>query len=547
MKENLLKSSSIKSIVLIVVLCGLFIIPLFLKKFPITHDSEPQLARMAAVTKAIYDGHVPPRWASELNYTYGLPSPNFFFPLNGYLGTLLYAVGFTLQTSYKLLLASTFIFSSVFFYLWCKNIFDNKTAIISALLYGLAPYHFLNVYVRGQVGEMLGLTIAPLVLFFLEKNIKNSKTSNIIFISVTYALLITSHNITGLIFSFIFAGYIVIRGHSHKKNLIACITGLGIGLMLSTYFWFPALYEGKYINSHTFVTGFYKNHFANIIDIVYSTWGFGSNISKQNGLSPQIGPIHISLVLFSLAALLQKPLHKKTYLYFLTIFLGSIFFMTSYSSSVWERFHMLQQFQFPWRLASIASFTAAILGGFALKPVKNNAVLVIITSLLLATSIPLAQAKGHIDKTDKFYFLYPGTGAYHGESTTIWTAGDAFKFPQSPVEVISGKAVISNYMRKTHVHSYYINAETNARVIDNTTYFPGWTVYVNGEKTDIEFQDINHRGLITFEVPKGIHSIQVIFEETKKRTAANSVSLGGFMVIVALILLKKRIDNTLKS
>jgi uncharacterized membrane protein YfhO len=68
-------------------------------------------------------------------------------------------------------------------------------------------------------------------------------------------------------------------------------------------------------------------------------------------------------------------------------------------------------------------------------------------------------------------------------------------------------------------------------VSDNTFYFPGWHAYVDGVETNIEFQDPAYRGVITFSVPKGIHKVKVIYEDTKVRR------IGKIISILTLLLL----------
>jgi uncharacterized membrane protein YfhO len=72
--------------------------------------------------------------------------------------------------------------------------------------------------------------------------------------------------------------------------------------------------------------------------------------------------------------------------------------------------------------------------------------------------------------------------------------------------------------------------------LDNTIYFPGWQVLVDGQKTPIEFQDMNHRGFITFSVPKGMHNIEVVFRESAVRLFSDMISLfsiiGIFLIFV---------------
>ena len=94
----------------------------------------------------------------------------------------------------------------------------------------------------------------------------------------------------------------------------------------------------------------------------------------------------------------------------------------------------------------------------------------------------------------------------------IWSEGPAKDYPIAPVEVIGGEASIDNHKQSGHRQTYVIHAETEAQIVNNTQYFPGWRVYIDGEKAPIEFQDNNWKGKITYRVSPGIHDIVVVFE-----------------------------------
>lgn len=531
-------------VTIIVTVCIFFLWPLFRQGFYVTHDSEPQLARMAAVYRAVIDGDIPARWARSLNYRYGNPSSNFFFPLNGYLSTFLHMIGFSFQDSYKILIGGSLIASTIFFYLWMGELFDKKVALLTSLFYGLAPYHLLDIFVRGQLGEMLAFAFIPLVFFFIERNKKAPTTRNIILGAVSYALLVLSHNVLGLVFSFIAALYIIVCSWKKWKQIAISASMMFIGLLLSSFFWLPALYESRYINSELFVGGFFRDHFINPFRLFYAPWGFGSDINKPGGLAPYIGIIQ-GLLLFSGIIVFITSQKKRLMVFWFIITVFSIFMTLPPSSFIWESVNFIEQFQFPWRFLAVVSLSGSVLIGYVLSALRPYALPVFLTFCAVLLSFPLVKVHSFTDKPDKFYLKYPGTGAYHGESTTIWTAGDASVFPKSPIEIIEGKGAVTDYSRKTQKHQFTVQADSPVKIVDNTTYFPGWHAYVDGIETPIEFQDINHRGLITFNVPQGKHAVSVMFEETKIRLLADALSVSAFAGMMLLLIFRDRINRIL--
>lgn len=524
-----------KYIFLILLISIIYLFPLYKNGLYKSHDGDLQIVGIAAAYKAILDGQIPLRWASDLNYGYGTPYFNFYYPLKDYAGSIVYGLGFSLQDSFKILMGLSFILSGVFFYIWMINIVDNKSAFLGAVFYSLAPYHFLDIYVRGQLGEMLAFVFIPLVLLFVERNKHKISMLNIFFGSVSFSLLILSHNILALVFFFLILSYILIRNFKDWKTLIVNLSILILGLMMSSFFWFPALYEGKYINSELFVGNMYKDHFLDYSKIIYSKWGFGSDVNKDGGLSPYIGPVHFAIAVIGVL-ILTKIKYKKEVILWLIFLIISIVMSVSLSTILWKKIDILSKFQFPWRFIAISTLCTPVIICYVANFLKNNMFILLSLTVLLAVSINLIKTDKYINKEDSYYFNFPHTASYHGETTTIWTAGDAKDFAKSQIEIIAGDGVVTKLVRRSKSHKFYINSKNKTRILDNTVYFPGWQVFVDGEKTPIEFQDINHRGLITFVVPKGKHDIKVIFGESPIRLFSNMVSLfsiiGIFLIFV---------------
>lgn len=526
-----------KYIFLILLISIIYLFPLYKYGLYRSHDGDLQIVGIAAAYKAIVDGQIPLRWASDLNYGYGTPYFNFYYPLKDYAGSIVYGLGFSLQDSFKILIGLSFILSGVFFYIWMINIVDKKSAFLGAIFYSLAPYHFLDIYVRGQLGEMLAFVFIPLVLLFVERNKHKISMLNIFFGSIFFSLLILSHNILALVFSFLILSYILIRNLNDWKTLIVNLFILILGLMMSSFFWLPALYEGKYINSELFVGNMYKDHFLDYSKIIYSKWGFGSDVNKDGGLAPYIGSSHFAIVVIGVL-ILTRMKYKKEVIFWLIFLIISIIMSISLSTILWEKIDILSKFQFPWRFIAVSTLCTSVIICYVASFLKNNVFILLSLAAVLIISTSLIKTDKYINKEDSYYFNFPHTASYHGETTTIWTAGDAKDFAKSQIEIISGEGIVTEFVRRSKSHKFYINSKNKTRILDNTVYFPGWQVFVDGQKTPIEFQDINHRGLITFSVPKGMHNIEVVFRESAVRLFSNMVSLLAIVGISLIFAVK---------
>lgn len=504
-------------IVVIILIQSVFLYPLVNPGLFVSHDGENHVARFAAYYKAFSDKNIPPRWAGDLNYKYGSPVLNFFYPLPGYLASLVRVLNLSFQNIFKMLIGLAFIAAPVTCYLWLHNRLPRGVSFVGSLLYGLAPYHFLNLYVRGDIAEMTAFVFIPLVFLLIEKR-------SIALGGIFYALLILSHNGISLMFTPVFLGYIFFLAKNNigqLKNLLILV----VGLSLSAYFWLPALVELRYTMGDVFIGQMYKEHFPTITQLVYSPWGFGANVAKSGGLSPQLGPFLVVLVLFGILVFFRSKKKNAIVAFWLIVFATSVFLSLPISTPIWEHIWLLPKFQFPWRFSGLTTLASVAIVSYSLSSIKNQQILTVIALFTVGLGLPFIKVDRYIDYKDSYYLSFPATTYYHGEATTIWSQGEASAFPNKPVEVIAGTANVTDIKRTTVRHIFSVVASTKTDILDNTFYYPGWRIEVDGHSIPIQFQDPNHRGLITFSLPEGTHHVAVSFGETPLRKMANIISL----------------------
>lgn len=239
---------------------------------------------------------------------------------------------------------------------------------------------------------------------------------------------------------------------------------------------------------------------------------------------------------------IKNFLTRKLFLASLLFTAVTLFFMQPVSGIFWERISLLRQFQFPWRLLAISSFTTSILSlSFLMLPVFNKPLFfkALCFLVVLSTAYYWYPPQGFDRVQEADFWNYPLNTTYFGETDLIWSAGPAKNFPKERVEVISGQANVTHFSKKTVRHTFRVDATSKTQLVDHTQFFPGWRVYVDNNQVPIQFQDPNHRGLITFDVPAGSHDVRVIFGESKTRTIADTISLVTLAVLMSLTLWRK--------
>src|SRR3989344_3106196 len=109
-------------------------------------DINIHITRTMSFYKALQDGIMIPRWAGELNATYGYALFEFIYPFPYYIASFYHLLGFNFLESVKLLLASTYMASGFSMYYWLKNHVSEKSAFLGSIFYLFAPYHLINMH-----------------------------------------------------------------------------------------------------------------------------------------------------------------------------------------------------------------------------------------------------------------------------------------------------------------------------------------------------------------------------------------------------------------
>ncbi len=536
-----------KNIVVILFSVVLLILPVFSllsPGLPITHDGPDHVARIMAFYQNLTDGVLIPRWGAILNWGYGHPILEFLYPFPSYVASLFHFLGFSLMDATKIVYVLGMILSFLFMYLWLREFLSKSSALLGAVLFSYAPYRFIDLYVRGDIGENLAFAFIPLSLYFIHRLSVKKDFLNLILGSFSIAFLILSHNAIALISIgpiFLYGLYLWWRLNFERSFIIKFLIQFGLGFTLSMFFWLPGLLEGKYTLRNIVTFGAYKTHFIKLQDLIYSPWSFGGSgtFSVQIGIVQLIALVASPFIAYKLY--LKKDKNLSLVLGLLIITLLSIFIMSSASDFIWSRIIMLQNFQFPWRFLGLIVFTTSVLGALFSEYITKRYRTIVTFSLIILSvmlSFRYTIAQGYYYTLDKFENgLYKST-TDTGESSPIWSVRFMEHFPKAPIEVIEGKGSVKEIVHKTTYRKYEFNSDVSARILVNILYFPNWTIYVDGKKQITQFQDPNYRGLMTFMVTGRPHVIEARYENTKLRTISDLVSLVSIVGILVFVIFR---------
>lgn len=492
--------------------------------FPM-HD-DTQVARVVEMGKALREGQFPVRWVSGLGYGYGYPIFNFYGPLPYYVGGFLYALGVSGLTATKIMMGLGLMLAGITMYLAVSDSIGVSAGVLAAVFYMYAPYHAVDAYVRGAVGEYWALIFLPLIVWGFWRN-------RVLVGAIGVAGLIISHTILG------YAGMIfliIAIGVARMKKQAVLLVVLGLGL--SAFFWLPAIAEMKYtdVASQIGAGANFRDHFVCLPQLWNSVWGFGGSAKGcLDGFSFKIGKIHLILGLTALVGLLKK--RNYFVLIGLSVFLLSVFFMLPISDTFWEVFPLFAFVQYPWRFLAFAVFGISLaVGGLTYlfpRPFVRWAVVAGSIGLVL-----FIEAKWFVPQ----YTYSRPASAFETSSDIGWRVSkisDEY-LPPAVVRPNTEAKIVHDIIPPSDAYTVQVQENTDTykkfeflsgldnRVQVNVANFPGWIYMVNEFTVTPPIQN----GLPVLTVPSGLSVVQMRFVDSPIRRIGNMVSLGSLAMVL---------------
>jgi len=536
------------------------------------HDDQ-HIARLYLLDQAIRQGSLYPRWIGGLGFNFGYPLFNFYPPLIYYVSEFFHLIGFNLLWSLKLMIITGSFISSIGMYLLGKRFFNKKTGLLVATLFTFFFYRTITIYIRGAWAEFFAMSILPLVFLGLDNIYRNKNLKSILLFSINLALLILAHPLIAFP-AFFYIGLFFIYYFIYSKNrwlfLKNFLIGVFFGLSLSAFFWLPSIIEKQYTLVDTILThelANYKIHFIYPIQLWFSPWGYGGSIAGPfDGISFQLGKIHIFLTAFSLLVFLfyffikKERESLKIYLFLFFLLLFSLFMSVTYSQFIWDKIQYLWYLQFPWRFMTFTGIFISLIAGAGVyylgklinadsgvkKALFNLGIIIIIfiTIIKYITYSKPHNLKSYDEKkltsfeeiswrVSKTSFEFSPVGIKTaktelGTTTIGLSKKDLTKNSFDILSLNKKEVAVRQTLNKFSKKEFEINSTKPVEFRLNTFNFPGWQASLDGRL--IKIIDNNDYKLITVNVPKGNHSLLFSFKDTLVR------KIGDIISVIAIIL-----------
>lgn len=530
-------------------------------------DSPFLLFRLHQLYAALNDGVFPVRWMPDAAFGLGYPFFNFYAALPFYVAAGFKALGFPYVMSLKLTHLFGFLLAAAGVYYWIKQITDHRgAAVLGSIVYTFAPFHLVNVYVRGDsLAEFWAMAWYPWIFLSLLKASRDPRWVNAVWIGLAFGALVMTHNVSALISAPFIAAYAcgsaIATDRQQTILRLGLMAGGGLlGLALAAWVWLPALAETDWVQLSDQTTGyfFYGEHFRSA-DLVQPTFFFSYDAGNLERSPFSMGLIQALLTAGGVVAAIVYCQQNRRWWqsgFLIAGWLLATFMITPLSSVVWQYVPLLPYAQFPWRFLSLqALFGAALIAFLAAFPVTDGAQkygswlsrsVTVVASVGLATGI---AALGHLQTT-----FVPISDAEITPERLRWyeaftgNIGTTIRYEYLPrwvyprpytSDILLGRAPRAKFLegsgqaRQLEADSaaqlWWIESHTGtATVALPLLYYPGWQAEM--DRQPVPIRPLEGLGYIQLDVPEGGHYLRLRFGRTPLRAAAEIVSLVAFVV-----------------
>lgn len=537
-------STSMKKVLIIILVIALSVPALFALTKPGFFPTQDYIyvARIYQMDKPLKDGQFPVRWVPD--FRYGEPLYNFYAPLAYYTGVAVHSLGFSYLNSTKILFALGFLLSAFSMYLLGKKLFGRLGGLLSATLYLYAPYHSVDVYVRGALSESWALVFFPLIFLTILNLKEKQSVKNCLLLALSLAGLFYTHNIMTMLFMPFAMGlmvFLLLQAKSIKLTGYYLLS-LVWGVALAASFLLPAYLEKNFVQTDHLLVGYFnfRGHFVAWPQFFSTFWGYGASVwGTDDGMSFQVGVIHWALLALGALGVLFRKNSKRLLLSLVGFeFLFSLYMQHNRSAFIWESLPTLAYVQFPWRFLGISIFLASLMGGSltAYSPMRFRwlASVILVIVVILTNMGYFHPESYYYDSQDSHYIsekILSQDDRLPKDYLPIWVKKIKAEKIETPV-VLSGQAIVTDFQKGSDWGSFNVETQDLGLIEVPITYFPGWEVQINGQQAKLE--QPGELGLIKFISPQGKNDILLKFKNTPIRLFGDILSLIAWIPIILL-------------
>lgn len=522
--------------------------PLFHAGMWVSDEELHWLRRLSEFDHTLRQGQRWPRWFANLEWGHGYPYPNFYAPGGLWLGWLCLLI----TSSYLWGVKGAFLLAGALaplgMYRLLRPGVSRPAALIGALLYLLAPYHLLNIYVRGNLAEYLAMGVFPWALWGLLRMLRRGDAKSFCLSCFLLAAYQLTHTLSALFgttmllvitcgLSFVMGG-----GWISVTRIFAAV---GVGTLLSSVYWLPALWDSQFVRvadvAQTIVAA---DHVVYPIQLLNPMWGWGYSVpGPSDEISFQLGIPHVLGLVVGVWLAFTKTPKSLEIKFWVFICLSILLATLPVSAPLWS-LPIVRMIQFPWRLLAWAAVATSVIGALCVDSLglswtRLSAWFVLVLCL---TQFLYVKAEFYRDVGEADFTPRATRGLIRGNTTDDeylprWVqerprtrASRVLEGRRAPVEVKGGGG--------TEFDRWFeIVVPVENTILWPVYHYPNWQIEVDGRRVPIQ---VERDGTVAFPVAAGTHTVRIRWVDTPVHALATLLSLATLLGLLAALIWPRR-------
>lgn len=538
-----------------------------------TYDVPYHLYRLLDFDRTFRASQSLPWIAPHLALDYGYATFTFYAPLGLYLGEVFHLLGLGYIASLKACFAAAILASVFGTYLLARDLFDWRAAMPAAVLYAYVPYRLLDMYVGGDLAEVVAQAALPFVFWGFWRVMQRPGSGSAAVAGAALAALILAHTITALFAAPLILGFLVawLLPRRSRRQLSWVVIAGAIGLALSGVYWLPTLAQLKEINSIALTSGQFdvRRELLPLGQLVQPRLVYDYRLLPEIGSRYNLGLVQVALAALAILWVVLTRPPRTGFLIGSALAACLLVWMQQRGSEfVWNALPLAQYIQYPNRLYSyVGLISALLLGSFAARPrLAKPGIPGCLVGRRFLTGIGLGLECAVV-------LLFVGTSLGHlprhqaslQESEvnlpTVWrrendlhliagnTQGDFLPAAAGSIlspepSIASDRTPTSSSVRLTALWSgplsldaRFTAARPSSISFDRLDY-PGWTVTIDGKPTAIS--GVPPLDSMRISVPPGQHDLRLSDPGTLVDRVGAGISLGALLILAIIIIAPRR-------
>jgi hypothetical protein len=522
----------------------------------VSHEGVAPLERVVALGHEVRHGDPYPRWLSAATYGQGSPFPNFYSPLVYLSAGWLHAAGLGPDAALLVVVLAALVAGAVGVLLWVRRWAGEPAGALAAILYLLAPYHLVDLYVRGALAELGALAVLPWLFLSLDVLLEDSDgRRGVLWVASSSAALVATHNLSALMAIPLAAAYVALRaglGGWGRRLAGRLPPALALGAGLSAFYWLPALVESRSLRQLSVVRGGPYDpslHFVEPAQWLATGWGFGVSVpGPADTMSFQLGVGTILAFAAALVAAVLPPRpHARAFAVLAAVAAAALLLTTAAAAPAFDALPLLSFVQFPWRFLGPASLFLAAAGSVAATVGPPQVRWSVAAALAVAAAVagePHRRIGGAIEPATVGAVQAAPVTRRMGSLTVAneylprWVPAAAPR-PVASLEprIASGAGQIVRARRRGTAFELDVEALTPVSVTVPAYYFPGWTAAAGASAVESR---PGADGFVELRLPPGTHAVVLEFGTTPIRLSSWALTAAALATVAWLTWRRRR-------